>query len=320
MKKTDVKKLALVLFVFFIMNNEISFAKSVLPFTEKAASKYTPYLQFKGSRLFPSYVSAAAVIADLFAPVWQRSRADLFFTEFKANKRTGTSVGGNAHLGYRHLFPDGKKMLGFYGSFDRKKTNMREYFNQVALGGECWVHNWFIGGNVYKPIGSTVKYPNSAQLEKALPGADAEMGYEFINGLVGYVGGSYFHASEVATVWGPKARLTYDWFNNGNRILGVFDKFGLETGVQNDKLNGITWYLSANIRIGLHNKSSTLEDISSHMVDPVRRNMDIIAVLATAFGQAKETSNGGLFWGANEEDRKQSLYGAGLTGSDVLGW
>lgn len=105
--------------------------------------------------------------------------------------------------------------------------------------------------------------------EKAMAGTDAEIGYEFIEGLVGYAGGYYFGGSDVPTVSGPRARLTYDLsLKNNGRVLGIFDKVGLETGVQHDKPRGTVWYLSANVRVGwLPDKKSALEGVSHHMVD-----------------------------------------------------
>ncbi|EKE01812.1 MAG: hypothetical protein ACD_21C00049G0002 [uncultured bacterium] len=112
-----------------------------------------------------------------------------------------------------------------------------------------------------------------------MPGVDAEVGYELRDGLVGYVGGYYFGANNVSTVCGPRARVTYDWsLASGRRILGVFDKVGLEAGVQNDKPRGTIAYLSANVRVGwLPQKHEVLQGVSRHMVDPVRRDIDIVS-------------------------------------------
>jgi hypothetical protein len=257
---------------------------------------YMPYLQIGGTRFSNENSNAAAVI-DLFVPLWQQGLADLIFSDIRINDRTGVPFEGNIHLGYRHLFPDGQKMFGVYGAFDRMKTGYENYFNQITLGGEYWFKNWFVGGNIYKPIGDTskigqetpgevIKYgfrglalPVNRAYEKAVPGVDAEIGYEFTKGLVGYVGGYYFNANEVDTVGGPRARLTYDWsLESGKRILGVFDQVGLEVGIQRDKPRGTICYLSVNVRIGWpFDKKPVLHGISRHMTDPVRRDIDIIS-------------------------------------------
>lgn len=260
-------------------------------------NNYQPYIQFGGTRFFHVSESNAATSADLFVPLWQSDLTDLVFTDLRINDRTGTPFEGNIHLGYRHLIPDREQIFGIYGAFDRKRTRFSNYFNQLTFGAEYWIKNWFIGGNFYQPIGKDTKQlgesltgaavdtdslvwiTKNLKNEKAMSGADAEVGYEFKKGLVGYVGGYYFGATKTATICGPRARLTYDWsLNNGRRILGIFDKVGLETGVQHDKPRGVTWYLSANVRIGwLFDKKSVLDGISRHMIDPVRRDIDVVS-------------------------------------------
>jgi hypothetical protein len=237
---------------------------------------------------------------DVFFPIWQ-TRNKLLFTDLRFYDRTGGIFEGNAHVGYRYLSPDEQWMIGIYGAFDRRRSGLGNYFNQLTLGGELWVDNWFVGGNVYKPMGETSRfmgvideqmqiknngvYKNiwfvgDHQSEQALGGFDCEVGYEFTRGVVGYVGGYYFDAKDASIVTGPKARLTYDLFlDNGKKVLGVFNKVGLEIGIQRDKTRGVVWYLGINARFGLaeNNNKSTLEGVSRHMVDPVRRDIDIVA-------------------------------------------
>ena len=262
-------------------------------------NSYQPYLQFGGTRFFHLPQSNTAGTVDLFVPIWQQDLTDLIFTDVRITDRSGTPFEGNIHLGYRHLFSESQQSLGFYGAFDRKKTAYNNYFNQITVGGEYWIQNWFIGANYYQPIGGKTKElspilsENTAPTgtytttwvtknfrnEKAMAGTDAEIGYEFIEGLVGYAGGYYFGGSDVPTVSGPRARLTYDLsLKNNGRVLGIFDKVGLETGVQHDKPRGTVWYLSANVRVGwLPDKKSALEGVSHHMVDPVRRDIDVVS-------------------------------------------
>ena len=261
-----------------------------------AKNNYQPYIQIGGTRFFHVQESNTAAIADVFVPLWQQDLSNLVFTDLRINDRSGTPFEGTVHLGYRHLFSDEQQMFGVYGAWDRKKTLYGSYFNQITLGGEYWNKNWFMGANVYKPIMDTTKVLDrritsvpvspfdNQQItvdllhEKAMPGADDEVGYEFIEGLVGYVGGYYFAASGVNTICGPRAILTYDWSLANGRILGIFDKVGLEAGVQRDTPRGITWYLSANVRVGwLFDKKLELRGLSRHMIDPVRRDIDVIS-------------------------------------------
>ncbi|CAL7960025.1 exported hypothetical protein [Gammaproteobacteria bacterium] len=264
---------------------------------EASGNNYQPYVQVGGTRFFNVHESKAAATADLFIPLWQNGLTDLIFTDLRVNDRSGTPFEGNIHLGYRHLFSESQQSIGLYGAFDRKKTQFGNYFNQFTFGGEYWIQDWFVGANYYQPIGNTEKLIDRVIIditplvadqaimgvnltsEKAMPGVDAEVGYEFTEGLVGYVGGYYFGANNAATVYGPRARLAYDWsLSNGRRILGIFDKVGLEAGIQRDKPRGVTGYLSVNVRIGwLFDKKAALQGISRHMIDPVRRDIDIVS-------------------------------------------
>lgn len=263
---------------------------------------YQSYLQIGEIHRHNSInTSNDGLLADIFIPVWQKNNQELIFTDIRINDPSGASVEGNAHIGYRHLSFDNKSIFGIYGACDRKRTFNKNYFSQVMIGGELWRGRWFVGANVYKPIGvdnkgvdqeiiavsakkSPVKDYHDIKLtlggsnEKAIPGVDTEIGYEFREGLVGYIGGYYFGSSQVATVCGPKARLTYDWSLDNGRILGIFDKIGLETSIQYDKPRSAYWYVSVNLRVGwLPGKKSQLTGVSRHMIDPVRRDIDIIS-------------------------------------------
>ena len=322
----------IILFLLSICSNAVSFANTIfaeseivevtdinsldtLDTTDKAitnktqASKvtqatknYLPYLQVEGMRLFNAK-SKAAVEVDLFTPIWQEP-TNLIFTDLRTYDGSGKPFEGNLHFGYRHLSPEKNHLYGIYGSFDRKKTWLGNYFNQISVGGECWLTNWFIGVNIYKPIGNSKKdvvyseqndglwLTKNKMHEEAVPGADAEVGYEFTKRLIGYAGGYYFNGKDIGTKYGPKARLTYDWsLDNGDRIFGIFDKVGLEMGIQHDRPLGTICYLSANVRVGwLLDKKPILQGVSSHMIDPVRRDTNII----TMTSDIKERTPSGL--------------------------
>ncbi len=258
---------------------------------------YLPYLQVGGYRFFNLNTAKAATGGDMFVPLWQ-SPENLVFTHLRLFDRTGKPFEGNAHFGYRHLAPEREHLYGIYGAFDRKRTDFGNYFNQLTFGVEGWFRNLFIGGNYYQPIGETSRligltdvtaeldriqnniWINRSNLyEKSMGGGDAEVGYELVKGLVGYIGGYYFSAKDTTSICGPKARFTYDWsLDNGKRIFGVFDKLGLETGVQKDNPRGTTYYLNANIRMGLlPSKDGNLQGAARHMADLVRRDVDIVA-------------------------------------------
>ncbi|HBC71971.1 MAG TPA: hypothetical protein DCZ38_04255, partial [Coxiellaceae bacterium] len=287
-----------------IVRDVIREKKNVKRRADDSGNKYLPYLQVGGTRFFNGQSSVAAGI-DLFVPILQ-SPNKLVFTDVRFYDRTGKSFEGNIHLGYRQLL-EKENLYGVYGAFDRKRSEFGNYFNQMTFGAEFWHKNLFVGGNFYQPVGSKSKLTNlsqsaeldrvfnniwittNKQYEKAMAGGDIEVGYEFVKGLIGYVGGYYFQAKDTNTICGPKARLSYDYYlENGKRILEIFDKLGLETGVQRDLPRGTTWYLSVNFRVGLlPNKHANLQGVARHMVDLVRRDVDIVSKETTAEKERK---------------------------------
>ena len=129
------------------------------PFSTK--NKYQPYFEMGGVRHF-NQVSKAAGICDLFIPLLQ-SDDRLLFADFRIFDRSGSASEGNLYLGFRKLFPDTGQMFGVYGAFDRKRSSRGNSFNQLTVGFEYWNNRWFVGGNVYKPIGTTSKFLGETQ-------------------------------------------------------------------------------------------------------------------------------------------------------------
>ena len=190
-------------------------------------NRYQPYVEVGGIKYF-NQESKAAGIYDLFLPLYSRSSnkaTTLFFSDLRIFDRTGSSFEGNAHIGYRLMQPETKQLYGIYTSFDRRKSEQKNYFNQITLGGEYWKDKWFIGGNLYTPIGkkrrvvikempaetTQKKWKESRSLgkvteftetlssiktkrtlEKSLFGMDAEIGHAFTEQLTGYAGGYWF--------------------------------------------------------------------------------------------------------------------------------
>jgi hypothetical protein len=307
MKKN--RNTVILLFGFFSANlvNQVIFADETFLKIGKESGNdgsYLPYFQGGGTRFFNVKGSSSAAEIDFFVPLWQLP-TKLIFTDVRLYDRSGKPFEGNIHLGYRHLLTERQYLYGVYGSFDRKRSILGNYFNQITLGVECWLGELFIGGNFYQPIGSTSKFMGIAwegayykqihenigkvevsqdkKYEKAMSGADIEVGYEITKGLTGYVGGYYFRAKNIDSIYGPKAKLFYDLsLDNGKRILGVFDKSGLEAGVQSDKSRGTIWHSSVNFRLGLlPKKNSNLQGVARHMVDLVRRDVDIVSQKST---------------------------------------
>jgi hypothetical protein len=267
---------------------------------KKSENIYLPYLEVGGEKCFHDS-SNAALIYDLFIPLLQKQE-QLLFTDLRIFDRTGKQFEGNIHLGYRKMSEITHQMLGIYGAFDRKRTLHQNFFNQLTLGFEYWQNRFFVGGNVYMPIGGRVKttrFNQSAQLvdlnpientsktqittqrnfEKSLGGGDAQVGYEFTNKLTGYAGGYYFAGNNVKTVAGPKISFTYDFSRPNQRILRVIDGISLEAGAQYDNIRKKTGYIRINFKVGLnpHDKTSNLEGFAKHMIELVRRDQDIMS-------------------------------------------
>ncbi len=287
-----------------LANHEVQISPTLSkPVFAKEEINYLPHFQAGGSRFFNVDSNNWATSLDLFVPLWQNFPSHLVFTHLRFYDRIGTPYEGNAHLGYRHLSDDEAWLYGLYGAFDYRKTVFSNYFRQLTFGMESWYKNFFIGANYYQPIGGRLKGTRVVDSEpvlvsvpansngnlynilvtpdhygeKAAGGGDMEIGYEFFKGFVGYVGGYYFETSGIDAIYGPKARLSYDYsLANGERVLKIFDKVGIEVGIQHDKPRGNIGYLSLNCRVGLLPNQGRLQGVARHMVDLVRRDVDII--------------------------------------------
>ncbi|HJZ23914.1 MAG TPA: inverse autotransporter beta domain-containing protein [Candidatus Babeliales bacterium] len=260
-------------------------------------NRYKPYFELGGAKYF-NQNSNAAGIYDLFIPLYQQKGDQIFFTDLRIFDRSGSSFEGNVHLGYRKIFLDTKQMFGIYGSFDRKRSDNQNLFNQLTLGAEYWHDKWFVGGNIYKPVGTTKKLIGEIETqetiitsrniteikitnklyEKALYGFDAELGYAITDNLTAYAGGYYFTAANADVIAGPKINLTYEYKRSTGRILGVLDGISIEAGAGHDKPRGNTAYIGIKFKIGLTNldKNSNVSGFERHMVELVRRDPDIV--------------------------------------------
>ncbi|CAL7962474.1 hypothetical protein GAMM_30050 [Gammaproteobacteria bacterium] len=265
--------------------------------TLSSQNKYQPYFELGGAKYF-NQKSGAANIYDLFIPLFQKDN-QLFFTDLRILDRSGSSFEGNAHIGYRKLYPTTKQMIGIYGAFDRGSSDNKNIFNQLTLGFEYWQNKLFIGSNIYMVVGKSIQSIKEVTIgekkktdeknvtrlklkdryyEQAVSGVDVELGCMVIDNLTTYMGGYYFSSKDTDTVVGSRIRLIYDVKPTAKRILGVLDKISIEVGAQHDKLRSNTAYIGVKFKIGLSNfqKSSYIFGFESHMVDLIRRDMDIV--------------------------------------------
>lgn len=256
-------------------------------------NQYYPYLEVGFGGVKYSGKKKAATIYDLFIPIFPRSNDKLFFTDLRIFDTSGSEFEGNAHFGYRYLVPQENKgnsrkninqIVGIYSSFDRIRTDHGNYFNQVTVGGEYWLNKWFLGANVYIPFGSKQRLlaeSNSYRIyEKGIGGADAEVGYNFIDNLTLYLGGFYFDTSEngYTSTRGVNGRLEYIFYPaSQKRILGIFDDAKLRFSARKANNKGVEGFIELKLRIGISSyRNPSLSSFESHMVDLVRRDSHII--------------------------------------------
>lgn len=265
---------------------------------------YLPYLQVSGTKFFHGSSSWATGL-DLFFPLWQQELNKLLYSSLRVYDRSGPSFECNLHLGYREILQD-KILLGGYLAFDRRRADNDKCFNQLVFGTGNWWGKVFIGGNYYQPIGKKfsitglhrevggqIKYNNEfitveelydlmrGNESKAARGFDAELGYEFVPGLVGYAGGYYFKATGLPEVTGPRVSLSYNLLNREGKgwLKGIgVEGLGVEFGVQHDTPRGWMGYANVKLKLGLAGTNSRLEGLSRHMVDLPRRDVDIVVV------------------------------------------
>ncbi len=275
---------------------------SIQPFSSR--NKYQPYFELGGAKYFNQHSNVAGIY-DLFIPLLQ-TEDQLVFTDLRVFDRSGSAFEGNVHLGYRKLFLDKKQLIGVYAAFDRKRSEHRNWFSQITIGGEYWYDQWFIGGNFYQSVGKNKRVASqeytelprvvsrtiftSKEYERSQVGIDGEVGYAFTDNLTGYIGGYYFHAHDTDTTAGPKARVTYSYNQEHGRILGVLDGISIEAGVQHDQPRGNTAYIGIKFKVGLTNidRNSNLFGFERHMTDLVRRDPDIVIEKNIAKDQREE--------------------------------
>ncbi|MRX35507.1 right-handed parallel beta-helix repeat-containing protein [Aminobacter sp. MDW-2] len=253
---------------------------------------------------------------NLFVPLLQNSDT-LVFTDLRGKFDNNDSVEGNFGLGIRHMLPSGWN-LGAYGYYDIRRSPYGNNFHQLTLGAEALGEVFDLRANAYLPVGETERRmdlgatatvgPWSSQavltgtslaiqhqavqttttsyrVEKALAGADAEIGirlpvFEPDSGfdMRAFVGGYYFGGSDVEAIAGPRARLEFtaaDFID----LPGVKLTAGLT--FQHDDVRGEQWITQARLRIPLQAASSAgrepLSYMERRMTDTVVRDVDIVS-------------------------------------------
>jgi hypothetical protein len=277
------------------------------------APKWAPHIDVEGKAGTKRNLGEA----DLFVPLAQDGTT-LLFTSLRTRMDDSDGLEGNFGLGLRHMLESGWN-LGTYAYFDRRKSELDNYFSQVTLGFEALSLDWDLRANAYLPQGRRshqVDALNTAEVsgtsvifrggeERSLSGFDAEIGWrlpffdsEAAQQLRLYAGGYRFtgDSDAVPDVQGPRLRaeMVFD------AVPGLWDGARLALGAewQHDDPRGSQGFLSARLRIPLQSfgrSASQLTPMERRMADPVVRDIDIVS-RSGAFGApetATQTANGG---------------------------
>jgi inverse autotransporter-like protein with beta domain len=286
--------------------------------------KWTPYVDVEGKLGTDRNLGEVG----LFVPLGQ-SQDSLLFGNLITRFDDQDSFEGNVGLGYREIV-DGNYILGGYAFFDRRKSASDNYFNQVMAGAEFMTDVWTVRANGYfadndlAPTSGGVVTQSGTQifvqsnLEGALSGFDAEVGRVIPLGLedvtlTGFAGGFHFGRSGFEDVSGPRGRAELSFNNLWDTVLpsGTQLRFGAE--VQHDDVRDTQGFFSARLRVPLFggSSSSSLSTLEQRMVDPVVRDIDVVAG-GTLSAPVAPTLRGAMVQGASIVNGNDDL-GAALT-------
>lgn len=230
----------------------------------KSLSEIYPYLNVDVLQDFDTH-SKTGIGLDAFIPVVETGNK-LFFSNVKVNDYSNKTFDGGVYFGYRQLLPEEQKLYGVYTAFDFKKAEEGNYFKQITLGTEYWLHQWFFGYKMFSPIGNS---ENS--YERAVPGVDAEIGYEFSKKTIVYVGGYYLNTLDTSSAPGVRIKLKQNLFSKATGS-GILDQVNLEVGAQRDKLKGTRVFAELKFQIGASYSNSAVNGVAAHMADTISRN------------------------------------------------
>jgi hypothetical protein len=212
------------------------------------------------------------ITLDAFIPITGND-TNLFFSNLKLDRYSNETFDGGVYLGYRHLLPEDQKLYGVYTALNFKKTENGNYFNQVTLGLECWIKQWFLGYKIFSPVGKSKKAygdPNiEVSYERALAGTGAQIGYEFSKKTSVHLEGYYLRSLDTSNIPGIRVKLKQNLFSKKTNA-GILDQVNLEVEVQKDKLTGNRVSLELNFKLGGFS-NSTPNDVAAHMTDTISK-------------------------------------------------
>lgn len=235
----------------------------------------------------------------LFMPVWQNENS-LLFTDIRGRFDNLDSEEINLGLGYRQRI-NNAWIIGGYGFYDRRSSSHNNIFQQATLGIEALSVDWEFRANAYIPEsreydlgmpgvlavlnGSNIEIQTfGASSERALPGADLEIGKHFDLpdnwDLWAYAGGYHFEADRYEDVTGVRGRIELSYMNVPHLPEGSRFTVGFET--QRDSARGQQSYGIARLSLPLNfggetPSTSTLSALDQRMTTRIVRDVDIVS-------------------------------------------
>lgn len=275
---------------------------------------------------------------NVFSPLNQ-SKNQVDFISFMGKGDTKSSNEFNLGYGRRTLVND-NHIIGYYGYWDVRRTGYDNVFNQITVGAEYLSDSLDVRLNGYIPInkyrttatpaivrttgaGVTISHANR---EYAMGGWDLELGtqYKFTpdNSLHVYAGRFDFRSGRTTAVRGNRYR-TEMRFDNLGKHFPPNSRFTLGWETQRDKVRGRARYSLFRLSIPLYtpqNQPAQLSGLRRRLIDPVIRDVDIVAGLNTKTENAhyadKNGKASGRASGIKTVATGADLYRATTTGKD----
>lgn len=210
----------------------------------------------------------------------------LLFSDIRFRADNKSNREANMGFGARLMRETG--IAGGYIYFDRKKSGESDkFYNQITPGAEWLALNWETRANVYIPLNgkktinqniyTSAPYlidrgifvdTNSATLkESPFYGADVEAGFKVINDNLWIYGGGYsFHASDMPSITGARARARYA-FN---------DHLSLNAEGQYDDERGRQGWIGARLSIPFGAVNAAQNALQNRMTASPIRDIDIV--------------------------------------------
>ena len=273
-------------------------------FPFSSTGKWTGYLDFLGK---PGTKRSLGQ-PDLFLPLLQDKNDMTFFNLRGQLQFDNTDVHEyNIGLGHRHMFQEW--ILGGYGYYDQRHTQLGNSYNQFTGGFEAMSVDWGMRINGYLPENQTETSTSAATTaqvirpgdqikvqvdglvqERALPGVDGEVGYllpipwraytAVFDETRVYAGGYHFFGeNQFQSVTGPRGRV--EWRAYDLPVLGPGSRFMMGVEAQWDEPRGSQAFGLASLRIPFDvfadkSKRKALTGLDRRMLQPVIRDVDVV--------------------------------------------